>query len=494
MSVGHDTRQGDAASALAAIAIDHRSRTGIAQQLADGVRGLIRAGRLAAGTRLPASRDLAAEHGIGRSTVVAVYEQLVAEGLLSARVGRGTEVSSEAPRLLAAVPRIEAGTADLPSQTIRPPPFAIAGVADELLPGNDWVRAVRQSAPAALEHLGRERGFGLPALRRAIADNVASLKGLSVGAEQIVVTSGHAESVLLVAGAAFQPGAAILVEDPGYALTSRTLARVGLRPIPRPVDADGLPVPEVGVEAGEVAGAILTPSRQFPLGTVMPIGRRLAWTEWARQCPDRWLVEDDFDSELRYRGSAPTALAALLPEQVIYEASFSKLIGRGLRVGFLVVPRRLGEAVAEAQRALGLGASLAAQAPLARFLESGAWPRHLRRLRRVLRRRFETTMRRLSTLEADGLIALGQQDGGMHVAFTLTDRRLAILGDRAVAGRLKRAGIEVQALSAYHAGPAPVQGLVLGFAGWQESRLEAAFDRLHATLADLAGGRTDAAG
>ncbi|MEQ9812330.1 MAG: PLP-dependent aminotransferase family protein [Azospirillaceae bacterium] len=479
-----------AATALSALTIDRRARPGIAGQLAEGIRALIRDGRLAAGARLPASRDLAAEHGIGRSTVVAVYEQLVAEGLLAARVGRGTQVSPEAPRLLAAAPRAEAGPARVSDPAIRARPFAITGMADDLLPGSDWVRAVRQSAPAALVHLGRDRGFGLPALRQAIAEHVASLKGLSVAADQIVVTSGHAESVLLIARAAFAPGSAVYVEDPGYAVTWRTLALAEVRPVLRTVDADGLAAPAAAGDGDTVAGAILTPSRQFPLGTVMPIGRRLAWTEWARRMPCRWLVEDDFDSELRYRGGAPTALAALLPDQVIYEASFSKLIGRGLRLGFLVVPPRLRDVVAAIQPTIGFGASLAAQAPLARFLESGAWPRHLRRLRRVLRHRFEIALRRLAILEVAGLVAVGQQDGGMHVALTLTDARLVRRGDRAVAAALRRVDVEAQALSTYCAGPNPVQGLVLGFAGWPEARLEEAFDRFGETLRTLATRRT----
>nr|WP_295739918.1 PLP-dependent aminotransferase family protein [uncultured Acidocella sp.] len=446
-------------------------------QLAEALRRLILAGA-PPGARLPPSRKLAQELSISRATVLTALDQLTAEGYLQGRPGAGLFVARDLPHLAPPLARAADGPAASGTQPVRP--FHPGQPDMRQFPHAAWARhleaAWRAPDPGLL---GVPDRFGWPPLREAIAAHLGAWRGIGCSAGQIIVTSGATEALGL-AGRLLAPGGIVHVEEPGHAPVRAQLAAAGLRCVAVPVDAQGL---DPALLRADAAGVVVTPSRQYPLGMTLPAARRLALLDWAQRA-GALVIEDDYDSEFRFTGQPLPALASLdRGARTLYIGSFSKLLSPGIRLGYMVVPAaflpRLHEIVGRA----GTLASLVPQPALARFMQSGEFATHLRRMRRLYAQRQSALREALAPLVPDWLVP-AIEPSGMHFIVRFGPR-LAGWSDGAVAAAAREAGLALVPLSQYFHEAPPVQGLLLGFAGFEPGDLRAAASRLGACLAGL---------
>jgi len=484
-------------SALLPVALDKSDSAPLYRQLYVQLREAILDGRLRAGTRLPATRALAAELGCARNTVLAAFEQLFAEGYLHGHVGAGTFVADVLPR---GQPR--------PGPVPSPPPrgpetlsrrgrtlagmfparggATVAfepGVPDtRLFPFDLWRRLLAKPWKASGEALTRhgEAGGHRP-LREAIADYLRSARGLACDWQQVFVTGGAQQALDIVARLLLDPGDRVWVEDPGYRGLRGVLLAAGAQPVPVPLDAEGLSVAAGHASAPDARLAVVAPSHQYPLGTVMSLPRRLALLDWATAA-DAWIVEDDYDSEYRYAGPPLAALQSLdRGGRVIYVGTFSKVMFPGLRVGYLVVPPDLAEPFARARRALDDHPGIAVQPALAAFIAEGHFAGHLRRMRGLYKARQEALVD-AARRELDGLLSVPADDAGLHLVAELLPSLRKRLDDGAASAAVAAAGLSAPPLRDYYLGPPQRQGLLLGYAAVPESEIPPRVKRLARAL------------
>ncbi|MFD0028798.1 MocR-like pyridoxine biosynthesis transcription factor PdxR [Streptomyces sp. NPDC055059] len=426
------------------------------------LRDAVRSGRLAPGTRMPSSRDLAADLGVSRGLITEAYEQLTAEGYLRSGRGAGTWVSG-AVRAAAT-----AGVRDLAP---RPPGTRadfVAGSPDlSLFPRAAWAAAQR-GVLAELPHhmLGYPDPRGIPRLRTALAELLARRRGVVADPERIIVCSGVAQAVTLLGFVLHARGArSVGVEDPGSPDLGSLFASAGVGTTALPLDGEGLaigPLRDSGVRS-----AVTTPSHQFPSGIAYSPARRTQLLDWARSV-DGLVIEDDYDGDFRYDRAPVGALQGLDPEHVAYTGSVSKSLAPGLRLGWMVVPAGLTDEVVERKRYMDLGNPALDQALLARFVERGDYDRQLRRCQRAYRERRDTLVAALHAhlpgSQVTGIAA------GLHVIARLPERYgpQEELLERAAA-----AGVTVRPLTHYgtsDSGDSAVR-LVLGYAHLPPARI-----------------------
>ena len=327
-------------------------------------------------------------------------------------------------------------------------------------------------------------------MRRAIAGHLRQVRGLACHADQVIVTTGTREAIELLVRALVDPGDAVWVEEPGYAPVRNALSLADARPVPVPVTADGIDVAAARRLCPSAGMAVVTPSRQYPLGITMALATRLALLDWARTA-DAWVVEDDYDSEFRYTGLPIPPLQSLdATGRVLYLGSFSKVLFPTLRLGYIVAPPGLVEALLRTRAAFGEAPSIAAQPVLAAFMDEGHFAQHVRRMRRLYADR-----RRALLTAADehwrGLLTVEPPDGGLHLVARLAGPLAARamdgeITDREISRRAWDRGIAAPPLSAYAANPNHVpggaQGLLIGFGGVAEDVVDDAARRLGGVL------------
>jgi GntR family transcriptional regulator / MocR family aminotransferase len=467
------------------MALDPGSASPLHVQLTEQLRQLILSGRLAPGTRLPSSRQLAEELGVSRSTVVAAFEQLASEGYSEGRHGSGVYVASQLPesQLLVRVakPLIPKSAGATPAGPDPVRPFQVAAPELALFPHEEWARLawrIWRNPSTAL--LGQPDPKGWLPLRRAIGEHLSVARGLDADPNHIVITSGVAEAISVVAAALFSPGDRIAVEEPGYPLLRRALTISGLDPLPVAVDESGFDPARIG---RRVAAVAVTPSRHYPLGMTMPLPRRLQLLAWAEA--GGYVLEDDYDSEFRYRGRPLPALMSLdRAGRTLYIGSFSKVISPSIRLGYIVVPPPLEPLIAQALKEQGPKASLMPQPVLAEFMSSGIFAAHVRRMRRLYAKR-QSFLLAAAERHLSGLVRIAPEPAGMHVIADLLDPSLT---DIVASESAAAAGLVAPALSSFATTPQRRQGLVLGYAAFPEPELERAV-RLLAQALGKAGGR-----
>jgi GntR family transcriptional regulator/MocR family aminotransferase len=436
-------------------------REGVAlrAQLEDQLRDAVRAGRLGPGVVLPSSRALARELGVSRGVVVEAYAQLAAEGYLVARQGAPTRVSEAASPGPGAAP---------PATGERPPRYDFrTGKPDvALFPRGAWLASLRRAlrdAPDARLDYGDPRGA--PELRVALARYLGRVRGVACDPERVVVTSGMAQGMALFARTLTAAGARrMAMEDPSSAPGRGQLASNGLEILPVAVDEHGLRAAALDELAPD--SVMITPAHQFPLGVVLAPERRAVLLDWAARA-GAVVLEDDYDAEYRYDRQPVGALQGLAPELVTYAGSTSKTLAPGLRLGWLVVPERLLDAVTAAKESDDLGTPVVEQLALADFLEHGELDRHLRRTRHVYRARRDALVSALARLLPDcppaGVAA------GLHLVVHLP----AGTDERAVLEAARSRGLGLSGISEHRVEPGP-PALLLGYGRIPEPAVEPA--------------------
>jgi GntR family transcriptional regulator/MocR family aminotransferase len=476
------------------IRLDPASSVALQRQIYDGIRRAILQGIARPGMRLPSSRALATDLGISRTTTLLALEQLQAEGYLVSRAGSGSFVAHDLPDDLTRTPPEPLGftpKAAHPPFSARgsliagthPPSIRILGAprafrlgtpAVDLFPRKLWaslaVRRLRSLRPADLDY-GDYSGF-MP-LRQAIADQVRTSRGTQCEAAQIFITAGSQRGFELLCSVLLDPGDLVWLEDPVYpgAVTALRHANAKIQPVP--VDSEGLSLEAAVATGGDARLVFVTPSHQFPLGVHMSLPRRLALLRWA-SAHSAWIVEDDYDSEFRYRTHPIPCLHGLDTEgRVIYIGSFSKSVFPALRLGFLIVPADLVDKLAAARRVADIHPPKFEQTVLADFINEGHYDRHLRRMRAVYRERLDAMADALKR-HCSGVLSLRSVHTGLHAIADVVGIDAEDLTSEALAS-----GVEVIPLSAYSLGGArPPNALALGFASVPPAELAAGVERL----------------
>jgi GntR family transcriptional regulator/MocR family aminotransferase len=461
------------------------------RRLYERIRDGVLAGALPPGTRLPAARTLAEEEGVSRNTVEAALGRLRAEGFVVRRVGAGTWVSDEIPlrRLQRAATGLGNGegartrwallsargrrVAEANPGPNEPPGliFAASGSGLDEVSLKTWNRIVRRRArERSLELLGPPPPAGLPALRKAVATYLHMDRGVRCTADRVVIVNSTQQAVDLAARLLLDPGDAVWLEDPGYVAARRALVAAGARPVPVPVDDEGIDVGAGRSVAPDARLAYVTPSHQYPLGVPLSLARRLALVAWARRA-NAWIVEDDYDSELRYVGRPLAPLQGIDDSgRVIYVGTFNKVLFPAVRAAYLVLPDALVEPF-ERAKALSDGfTSPFVQAVLADFIDEGHFSAHLRGLRGLCQARRDAFLAAASAL-LPAHATLGPAEAGLHVALHLPGRT----DDDRIARRAVRAGLSLPSLSAQSM-EAPVRGLLLHYGHVSAEEMDAAVE------------------
>jgi GntR family transcriptional regulator/MocR family aminotransferase len=486
----------DSAARRLFIRIDPQSPKSLQSQLYENMRRAILEGVVAPGTRLPSSRALAADLGVARITAVLALEQLAAEGYVTARSGAGTFVSRELPdddsRAPSRANRADwrhpplsqrgaelAATAPVVVKVDGPPrAFRVGTPALDRFPIQLWNRLARRrmkhTTPSDLDY-GDAAGF--LQLREAIADHVSRARGTSCLAEQVVVVAGAQQGLEMIARLLLDPGDVVWMEEPGYPGARGALLAAGARIEPIQVDAQGLNVESGASKAGDARLVYSTPSHQFPLGVPMSLPRRLALLAWARSAR-AWVIEDDYDSEFRYGARAIPCLHGLDNDgRVIYVGSFSKTLFPALRLGFLIVPADLRDAVLRARLAADIHPQGVLQAVLADLMIDGHFERHLRRMQVEYRARLQALTEAVAR-HCRGALELRPVAAGLHAVADLK-----VGSDELVFREALARGVEAMPLSAYYfeRGNSP-DGLVLGFGAVAPELIDDGMKRLAAAV------------
>ncbi|MEU0056960.1 PLP-dependent aminotransferase family protein [Streptomyces sp. NPDC006334] len=390
-------------------------RAGLERALRDAVRD----GRLAPGTRLPATRLLAAETGISRNTVKAAYDQLVAEGYLIARQGSGTRVAALPHRL--AEPSGAAAHAGAPRFDLRPGSPDVG-----TFPAAVWLRSLRRAisaAPSTAYDYGDPRGRA--ELRTALSEYLGRTRGVIAPPERIVITSGAVQGLALLTRVL--GGGPVAMEDPGLPFHREVVRHNGGEVTAAPVDDLGVRTEELGAD---VRAVVVTPAHQYPTGVTLHPARRRALTDWARAC-GALIVEDDYDGEFRYDRQPVGALQGMAPGQVVYLGTASKTLGPALRLGWMVLPPALVDAVADAKLHSDHHTESIGQLALADLIAGHAYDRHIRASRLRYRRRRDLLLDRLGAHRgvrgvAAGLHALVEVDDEAEVLARAEAEGLAV--------------------------------------------------------------------
>ncbi|NMD08445.1 MAG: PLP-dependent aminotransferase family protein [Phyllobacteriaceae bacterium] len=472
-------------SATLELGIDRNEAEAFQSQIARQIRELVLSGRLKPGARLPSSRALSEQLGVARATVVEAYEQLSGEGYVETRLGSGTAVAAELPEaLLASGTGRHAPYKPEPRLKREPARPFRAGLVDwEHFPHDDWGRILgrywRNPPITLLEH---NDPFGWLPLRKAIAAHLFDWRGIACEPEQVIVTAGGSDAFDLVRRAVFTPGDQLWLEDPGYPTARRVFALGGVEVVPMAIDGEGLLVSAARQTHADARGAFVTPARQYPTGVTMPLTRRLELLAWAKQA-GAIIIEDDYDSEYRYVGRPLPALMSLDRDaSVIYSGTFSKVFSPIIRLGFIVVPKRLIDVFRHERIVFGAPPSLLVQPALAQFMEDGQFAVHIRRMRRLYSARRDCLMKALTPGIPD-LFQLDAPPSGLMLLLRFAPGT----DDMELEKDLTAAGLETLTLSSHYVGRQKQQGLLLSFAGFHEDDLEKAAARLISVLRSRAG-------
>lgn len=466
------------------LTIERGAKLSITQQLTGQLRDSILQNRLRGGERLPSTRMLAQELQVARNVIIQVYEQLLAEGYLETRMGAGTYVA-ELPYTYQRGNAFEPSSTnqgrtilkESNSHTTPSIAFRVGQPDQSSFPRKIWAKLARE---VCLEVSDEVFAYGLVQgeyrLRQAICEYLFRSKSMICVPEQLVILSGTAQGVDLIATWLREQGRDVGVEDPGDGFTPAIFSRHGLTTTPVPVDALGVRVDALNGVNG-LGALYIVPSHQFPLGGVLPIQRRLSLIRFAEE-NDLYLIEDDYDGEYRYNGEPIQSLRSLSTNRVIYLGTFSKTLSPALRLSFALFPEHLLDKILELKEELNMRTTVLEQHVLARFLESKAMDRHVFRMKRIYAERRRILIKALQDKFGEKIKITGE-NAGIHLVVEFED---GILNRRALE-RLAKEGVQVEGVEDY----AIRKGfhgnkLVLGYGALDERQIVEGVHRMQCAL------------
>ena len=465
-------------SPLLSLRIDPSSHQPVSTRVCVALREMILTGGFQAGDRLPASRTLARDLGVSRTTVIEVFDRLTAEGLVESRTGAGTFVSaalgasrpmparSQAAAVRAASPVLSTvmtqavqrfGTRQRLPHVARA--FTTALPAFDAFPVAQWARLSAKYLRGGRDELmGYGDPNGSPQLRRAIASHLRANRGITCDPEQLFIVGGAQQAFHLIGSTLLNPGDKIWFENPGAIGARNSLIATGAELVPVPVDDEGLCVEEGLRLAPRFRLAFVTPSHQQPLGSVMSLERRFALLHAAERA-GAWIIEDDYDGEFFFGGRPlPTLKSVDTTGLVIYVGTFSKSLFPALRLGYLVAPPALVDTFRTIMSHFLQGVPSHTQAVVAEFIDEGHFSAHLRRMRHLYLERYEALaeacQRRLA-----GLLDLVPTHGGLHTIARLP----AHVSETAAAHDADLRQVSTSPIGRFAITPVSDNGLVLGF-------------------------------
>ncbi len=462
---------------LSSIRIDKNADRKISIQLYMALRDLLLSGILTPGDRLPATRTLATEIGVSRTTVIDAIDRLISEGLLEARVGAGTYVSDalKARIVPKPEPNQEAGTKAeprlshaaihaVPDFTVRnrlpheSKAFVSGLPALDAFPMAQWAKfSARHWRQNRDQITGYGEPYGYPRLRAAISRHLNAARGIKCDPEQVFITNGAQRAFSLVGGMLVNPGEPIWFENPGAIGARNAFIAIGANPVPVNVDQEGMCVEDGLAKAPHFRLAFTTPSHQQPLGHVMSLSRRLALLKAASDA-DAMIVEDDYDGDFYYGDQPPPTLKSIDTHgRVIYVGTFSKSLFPSLRLGFILAPERLVESFERICKTWLSGVPTATQAIAADFMDEGMFATHIRTMRQLYKDRHDTLIDASQSLK--GRIDVIPTGSGFHTTGRLADDLLEV----EIVERAREKGIETTPLNRYALAPIKESGIILGF-------------------------------
>jgi GntR family transcriptional regulator / MocR family aminotransferase len=457
-----------------------------------GLRKAILSGAFQGRGKLPSTRELAQQLGVSRTVVLLAYDQLLAEGFTEGHSGSGTYVSAGAG-LARSVPAEDAAklrlvrfgrAAAIAWQKLNFPQHQAPALAYDFSYGRSdvstfpfamWRRLLLKCArKSSIAELDYGPAGGNATLREAICAHLRRSRAVNCDPEQVIVVNGSQQALDLIARILLQPGDRVVVEDPSYQGTTEVLRAAAARILPVPVDQQGLDPARLPSSARIV---FVTPSHQFPTGSILPLARRLALLDWAKR-KDAIVVEDDYDGEFRYEGQMLESLQGLdRGARVIYIGTFSRTVFSALRIGYLVVPKSLIAAFSAAKWLSDRHTPSLEQATLAEFIASGMYERYLRRVRR------RNATRREALLDAVGKHLRGRVEmtgaaAGAHIVLWPTQHMSE--GDLIVTAAAR--GVGVYGIAPYYLNRPTRTGLLLGYSRLTESEIREGIRRLSKVL------------
>lgn len=469
----------EAGALLSSLRIDRGSDRKISIQLYMGLRDIILSGGATPGDRLPASRTLAREVGVSRTTVIDALDRLIAEGLLESRVGSGTYVSTA----LANQPRTQMAPQSGPAPAIEPrlshatthaarhfaprswlphrsQTFITALPALDAFPVAHWARlSARHWRGNRDDIMGYGHPLGHAGLRRAIATHLNAGRGIKCDPEQIFIVAGAQQAFSLISSVLLNPGDHVWFENPGAIGARNALVASGADLVPVDIDENGLVVTDGLQKAPHFRLAFVTPSHQQPLGHVMSLSRRLQLLQAAENA-DAMIVEDDYDGEFYYGNQPQPPLKSIDSQgRVIYVGTFSKSLFPSLRLGFILSPPGLIDTFEKVTASWLSGVPTATQAIVAEFMEEGQFSTHIRLMRRTYKARHDALLEAASTMKH--LMRVQSTASGFHTVGYLDDAS----DENRLVKRAAEENIIVVPLNRYCLSPISRKGLVLGFGG-----------------------------
>ncbi len=470
------------------LSVDRTDAATLSMQLATRLRDMILSGELPPGTRLPATRVLARDHGVSRTTAVTVYEQLASEGMVTSHVGAGTYVSEEVRPHASAAPQPQSlprVAGNVPGQFFprlehprAPRPFVTGMPAFDAFPMAQWARMqARYWRSPRAEIMSYPDAAGLPALREAICRHLRANRGLTCAPSEVFVFAGAQDAFLQIAQILLEPGDPVWIENPGAIGARNAFLSRGVRLVPVPVDAQGLDVAAGRAAAPAFRAAFVTPAHQHPLGMPMSRDRRFELLAEAERA-GAWVIEDDYVGEFHYgRAPLPPLKALDSGGRVIYVGTFSKALFPAIRLGYAVVPPGLTEIFTRTLEAAAHGVSHSVQAVVTAFIEEGRFSAHIRRMRDLYRDRRDALMEAAEAHLA-GLLTLRPTDTGFHTVGLFPEPRC----EQAAAEAARAEGLAVTPLARFALAPIAQQGLTLGFSAVPRLELQRGVERLARAL------------
>ena len=460
------------------ISLDPHRKTPLYEQIYGFIREEIRGGRIRAGERLPSARALSGYLSVSRSTVDLAYEQLVSEGYLESVPCKGYFVCEIEGLYRLDEKKEETKEDDAAEQMPFRYDFAVTGTAPGGFPQNSWKKISKEvllDADDSLFQLGDAKGEH--GLREAIRDYLHHARGVNCRTEQIIVGAGN-DYLLMLLRYVFEETITAAFENPTYPRAWKIFQLFAGEVVTVSSDASGICIEELEKSGAQVV--YVMPSHQYPTGRMMPIGRRTELLNWAAREKERYIIEDDYDSEFRYRGKpVPSLQASDAAGKVIYMGTFSKSIAPAIRVGYMVLPEALLERYRQKCACFSCTVSRVDQAVLEQFLDSGAFERHLNRMRKSYSRKHEALLDGLKPFFRQ--FDLSGENAGLHLL--LTDR--VGRSEKELVDAARRQGVKVYGLSSALVGAAVPEAVcratvLIGFGGLTEDEIRDGLERLAA--------------